>query len=315
LGKNIVELERIQARPFYEVEGHLQEQSRGGKIALGGVFLILFILAWHMLANARMVDDEIVTSPQTVQGAPEGLMYSTSEFMTPSKTWPGGRRIRWTGNNMVHLKCKEGETTPPITVRIQDFTNKESSTFECQEGTAMAEPLYQFINSHLKSCLHVGMRAGNIKGLIKSIVIDSKGVHNVRKVHNSSNFSQHSTGRAMDVTSFNVTLDDGSPLVLPASCINNPPGSQREGFDSHCKREGPLGKFYDAFVSCWQDKVGEEMVRCQGLSDPYCKDLQNGAHCSKANGALGCNDKNHDHRDHLHLSLPLCPQQRGIAGS
>lgn len=282
--------------------------------------MLILVLTWHLMAQARLdenIGDIVSASPIDVTEPAElGLLYTSRVTMNPSRDWPGGSRVKWYGNDLLHLKCEEGRDAPPIMVRVQDFSDKKAEKFECQDGTLMAEPLYRFNNMFLKSCLHTGMRAGSIRGQIKNIVINTKGVHRVRKSRGSSKFSQHSTGRAMDVVTFDVTMEDGTKKTLPASCVVNPPGNQLRspGFSdiNSCAREGSYGKFYDAFTKCWEDNVAAEKARCHGLNDSYCKDLQNDAKCTDTN-ALGCDDKGGDHKDHMHISLPICPKDDRIS--
>ena len=55
------------------------------------------------------------------------------------------------------------------------------------------------------------------------------------------------------------------------------------------------------------------MQNCDGKKDAFCVDLQNRGCGGESAGALGADDPDGDHKDHMHLSLPLCPKQKGIA--
>jgi len=270
-----------------------------------------------MLANSY--EPELTTNdPVPVAEGPSlGLVSTSVTTMIPRRDWKGGKKIAWQGNDMVHLGCVNDQgQTPNVVVKIQDFSNKKNEEFSCQPGTAMAQPLFTFMNDHLKTCMNVGLRAAGNHGVIKSVEINSKGTWYVRKERGGKEFSQHSTGRAIDVVSFNVTMDDGAKMTLPTSCIENPPGGLRSpGFSdkNSCKRVGDMGRFYDGFMKCWQDQVRLAKQNCEGLKDAFCRDLQNHGCSGNTNGALGVDDPDGDHKDHMHLSLPLCPKQKGIA--
>jgi hypothetical protein len=279
-------------------------------------FLIFLTLITGIL-NARAVE---VTRPGDFVPLKEGstgLLYSKTEQMVPSKDWPKKYRKKtsWGGTTLVHLRCTNDSGAPaPITIAQMDYSETEQSVFECQEGDLLAERLYHFLNANLKTCLHTGMRAANIKGIIKNVVINTKGTYGPRfKTGSKSRMSQHSTGSAMDVVDFSITLDDGKKMTLPASCTVNPPGSVRSvGFTKSCDRVGDMGAgFYDNFFQCWKDKVEEAKTDCSGGANlPYCEGL---TQVCDASGAVGCTQPNH--KDHMHLSLPFCPSLDRIAGT
>jgi hypothetical protein len=263
------------------------------------VILALLFYSFIHLAN----------SDETVTGASESLLtskldlpYSPSSQTLNTRHWKyKGQPVNWQGDPLVQTNCNSNNA-----IRILINTDVKSETYECRDGTLLSEKFAEALNANMMLCTQQAMTQAKIPGRVTKIDINSLNILNQRRVNNSRgctgqslasgkgsncSISYHATGRAIDITTLDVTLADGTKKNLPLSCTDMS-GNLREGFEPRCVRYGPLGAFYDNFSACWNEKVSTVSP------------------CAK--GALTCSD-NKQHINHVHLSLPICPKVRGIA--
>lgn len=267
-------------------------------------YWILAALGLMFFAQSEIIDGATLgeeTSPES------RLIYTPSQLGLSMGDWKyRGKKITWDGNPLVEISCTAGGATPPITLMVKS----SKGDYSCQEPALASEPLAQFIDKHLMACVQSSMTGAGFSLTAKNVKVLHNGILAERRVNSGSNgcsgqalnrrsgrncrISSHATGRAIDVEMFEVTMTNGETLMLPGSCVSTD-GALREGFEAGCKRVGKHGAFYDKFVQCWGDKIRQE--------HPQCDEDQR--------GILDC-DKS-GHKDHLHMSIPICPHPRGLA--
>lgn len=146
----------------------------------------------------------------------------------------------------------------------------------CASRRRMSQPFLEHFNNSFKPCVAQGSQAQGESKEIASIYIDHNGVAGDES---HSNRSYHSVNRAIDISEIIVTYTDGSKKTFDAS---NAGSSESQ--------------FFSAFRSCWSNSVIEQgrPSSCPG---------------SVPKGSIGHED--HDHKNHMHISLPFCPQKSG----
>lgn len=142
----------------------------------------------------------------------------------------------------------------------------------------MSSRFYPFVMTHLPRCVNEALRAVG-KPTASNIHIQNMGTLSMRRARGGSEWSMHSTGRALDISGFNMTLANGQSMYIPMTVAS---------------RNHP---FYNQFVNCWRRVVRAAQPACPRSSS----------------GALDCRAPNH--HDHVHLSLPFCPGLSGVSGT
>lgn len=104
---------------------------------------------------------------------------------------------------------------------------------------------------------------------------DRLGIGHVGIAGDSShtNRSYHSVNRAIDISYVDFTID-----------------GEKKRFDVSKQGSGQEKKFFDSFRACWDSAIRSHRSNCPGRTPK---------------GSIGHEDHNHKH--HLHLSLPYCP--------
>lgn len=148
------------------------------------------------------------------------------------------------------------------------------------DAVKVSEPFAEYFMEHFPDCVKDALKAQGIRSNPEKIIVKHMGTYNNRAVRGGSNRSMHSTGRSIDISRLEIRLANGQSYN-----INMTIGSKNK-------------PFYKEFVQCWRKKTAAR---------PSCP--QTGAR-----GVLDCNS-NRLHHDHVHLSMPFCPRQRGIAGT
>jgi len=138
----------------------------------------------------------------------------------------------------------------------------------------MSKEFSEFLNGNVQKCVNLAL-AKIGKKPSASLHMDHKGI--LADTRHSSR-SNHSVGRAIDIASFEVQMEDGSKKLLKYS---------------EAKKSGTIeSKFFPQFRACWGEKMKQAKSSCPGR-DPK--------------GTIGHED--HAHKHHLHLSLPYCPRK------
>jgi len=140
----------------------------------------------------------------------------------------------------------------------------------------MSKEFSDFLNQNLQKCVNLALAQIGKKPSV-TLHIDHKGILADTR-HNSK--SNHSVGRAIDISGFEVTMEDGTKKLLKYS-----KSSQKGSLES---------QFFPQFRSCWSKKMEQAKSNCPGR-DPK--------------GSIGHEDHRHTH--HLHISLPYCPRKGG----
>ncbi len=160
-----------------------------------------------------------------------------------------------------------------------------------------------FINANLFDCAFEGLKAvGNTKK-IRRIVIGSQGAYARRAICEGCVWSTHSLGTSIDMNHLQIEFTDGSKGIFPTAATdlsgNIYPGFSRCRSECGERRFNKRGsaRFFVDFRKCMNDRIyilKTELQRTQG-------------DCT--GGLLDC-DTNADHNNHIHLSVPFCPQPK-----
>lgn len=265
-------------------------------------FLFLALL---LTAQARPADDDIVgTTVVDIPTTPSFDYSSTTKKIDTSHWRYKGRKVSYTADSLVTSSCSETSG-----VRILFPTDSNQHEYACNESALMSEKLAEMIDKYLKSCAQQALSAAGVTNTIRRADLNSLGIINARRVNKGGSggcsgqgiseksgrncsISYHATGRAIDADSITITSSDNTVTTYPLACVDAS-GKTNEGFDKSCNRSGKNGKFYDAFNLCLNQNIKK--------------------HANCADPVMDCTDA--QHKDHVHISLPLCPRPRGIAKS
>lgn len=151
-------------------------------------------------------------------------------------------------------------------------------------NAALSAKFVEKMNEELPTCVAQAANDAGYRGAVSSINIKHKGGYVNRRVRGGRSWSMHSTGRALDISGIDVTIG-GRKLSVP---LTKP--SYNQGPDS------AKGAFYRKFVSCWNESVKN---KCGSKGAIDC--------------VSGSRRMNRLHTDHVHLALPFCPKEPGIA--
>ncbi len=152
----------------------------------------------------------------------------------------------------------------------EDDPTGNYSTYPCATSRQIAVILQDFLADGVYECVDAGLRAQDA-GVAEDIHIVHSGILGDR---NHSPQSLHAEARAIDISSFEVTLaNSGVVKKLVYSGTTN--------------RE-----FYKAFRSCWGNVVHRDNGCPFYNGDPA------------RTGSIGWEDSNHQH--HMHTSVPYC---------
>lgn len=156
------------------------------------------------------------------------------------------------------------------------------SSRECDE-VKTTRKFAKFMAEHIPDCVSAALRATGRTGNYKRIKVDHMGTYAHRRVNHRRNgkWSMHATGRSIDLSGFQILLTNDQVLDIDMT---------RNG-----RRRAPA--FYDTFVACWRE-ANKKRDDCSSMT--------------RNAGALDCT-YNRLHHDHVHLSMPFCPRQRGIS--
>lgn len=149
--------------------------------------------------------------------------------------------------------------------------------YACSNRRGLADDYAAYIKVNMLTCVNAGLRGAGVGGKAVKVHL----VHNGTVAdQNHSSRSLHAAGRAIDVKTMRVSLQDG--------------GTQEFVFHNASKGARRERSFYQAFRSCWRDL--QDKRRCPRTSYGY-------------TGTIGWEDRRHQH--HLHTSMPFCPNTRG----
>jgi hypothetical protein len=183
------------------------------------------------------------------------------------------------------------------------------SELACDAQVRIHPHAVRFLNKYMHECTIDALKKIGVNKPIARVDIHSQGVFVYRHVDDDPNrdWSNHALGAAIDMNQLEVEFEDGSKVKYPVAAVGFD-GKLFTGFSrcqSNCKgrRYNRTGKalFYDGFKNCIEKRVEDyknekesEGLKCTG-------------------GVLGC-DYNSDHANHIHLSVPICPAPKGVAG-
>lgn len=164
---------------------------------------------------------------------------------------------------------------------LYDVQSGSDISFQPSQVTLSVE-FVKKMNEILPNCVAKAANAAGYSGTVSHIKIENMGGYNNRRMRNGRKMSMHSTGRALDISGFEVTIG-GQKLDVPMTAASYRGGGKKKAF-------------YTTFAKCWSEGVKN---RCgnEGVID-----------CHSGSRSL-----NRLHHDHLHVLLPFCPRKAGIA--
>lgn len=174
----------------------------------------------------------------------------------------------------VRLIQRVGAVSSPIT----------RGNVRCDRQREISAEFYRFLERNFNSCVSEALSvAYNIQSQVVQSTFSHVSVTRPgARVRGTGQLSNHAAGRAIDITSIQYTLADGQ-----TNEINYP----------YTRRGTPDRLFFDQLRTCWDQANVERGCRTYGGGVYRC--------------SIGWEESNH--RDHLHLALPYCPDRRGMS--
>ncbi len=184
-----------------------------------------------------------------------------------------------------HSAIKEVNLTS-VSVPTCDFdpmVGSNSSKNNCYRQVVISQDFRNFVAEHGQDC---AVKAGSTAfgRTPRRVLFHSSGagqVRSSRKVSGSGRKSTHATGQAFDLFAISVYFSETESRKVVM---------HRDFTDGSAEEERQNHSFYWAFANCWRGRV-QAHAPCSS--------------CGSKTGALTYAD-NSAHRNHLHMSLPMC---------
>lgn len=144
-----------------------------------------------------------------------------------------------------------------------------------------------FLRAHMLTCTNEALRRSGIEGKATAVHLSMKdernghtigGIYSYRKSNNGK-LSIHAAGRAIDVVTLKIFLDNGETYQYPMNV------SKRDK------------NFYNDFNNCWRKKIA---ATCPNAG--WAKNTTDGC------GVIDAHD-NRAHHNHVHIALPFCGRE------
>lgn len=158
---------------------------------------------------------------------------------------------------------------------------------QCARRRPMSAAYMSFYEQTMPACMNQAARVINPSWeVVHTDMVHLSALRENATVsgRNGRRHSLHAVGRALDVRELHITLANGQRFNVDyMRAMSNPRGPER--------------RFFQALRDCWERANQNRGCRSFGNREHRC--------------SLGWEDRNH--QDHLHLSMPYCPEKPGFA--
>ena len=200
-------------------------------------------------------------------------------------------------------RCDAGST---VTFKVTWPQNGRVRS-SCNATTNINLRLKEFLERHALECTQTGMRQAGVRGgSVQRVQFNEMSALSKRRIGGDGDWSNHSIGMSIDLTSLTATLDNGQQITLPLAAQEPGRVATRPGFVyDPCRTCSPRRRWRRTTPEAQFEKKFRERMDARVQAE------KGGRNCG--GGIITC-DHNRDHHDHLHLTAPVCPRDNTFGG-